>query len=113
MDKEAILLESNDDAVIDQNPVLVGHQRIARTSNLQALDVIDVHAVQEHAGIRTKYLDLAEGGAIENPYRFSDSVHLTQGRIELALIASRIVFRPFPAVISEMGSSLHMPCMSR
>ena len=65
MEQELVLAGAHDDAIVEQEAVLVAHQAVAAAARLQARHHVGVDQVEELARIRALDRDLAQGRGVE------------------------------------------------
>ena len=63
----SVVIESRDNAVVDQEPVLRTHEAVAALSGLQRGHHVRVEHVQQPAGVRALHDNLAQRGGIKKP----------------------------------------------
>src|SRR5438105_13966819 len=73
---EALLGETRDDAIVDEDPVLIQQRPVARLARLERRHRADVHEIEKARGVGTEDLELAERGAVEEPGALADRAGL-------------------------------------
>ena len=66
-DQEAVGRQAQDGAVVDDHPVVPAHDAVAHAADAQRAHQVRVEVVEQHRGVGTLHVDLAEGGAVDDP----------------------------------------------
>ena len=104
-EQEPVLGQPRDDTVIEHLAVLGEQQAVAHPSDRQVGERVQVHQVEEGAGVGARDLDLAERRGIEQPGALAQGTHLARDGVGLALVATREAGRAQPAaVLVEAGT---------
>ena len=89
-DKIAILCQSRDCAIIQDDAALVAHQRIADLVDAQIGEPVGVNVIQQPARIPAAYIQLAEGADVDDSYSFADALVFEQNRLTLTRASCRL-----------------------
>ncbi|SVJ77934.1 Uncharacterised protein [Klebsiella pneumoniae] len=97
-------------AVVEDHPVFLAHQAVARLADVELGPGVGVDPVEELPRVRALDVDLAQGRGVEQADRLAHRAAFAGHGGVHVLAAAREVPRPLPlADVFELGAVLHVP----